>query len=113
MSPRTYSRRVAELLDYLGVATRFQAGVKMVQRGWLTGPYEAGLNRPGLPGSGDLIHDPELLQCSCEDICPRGLSNDSRSARASAAPAWSPMSSYMRRAWVSSSLAWPGVPSSR
>src|SRR5438876_12388225 len=27
MSPRTFSRRVAELLDYLGVNTRFQAGM--------------------------------------------------------------------------------------
>lgn len=34
MSPRTYSRRVAELLDYLGVATRFQAGAEIVRRGW-------------------------------------------------------------------------------
>lgn len=33
MSPRTYSRRVAELLDYLGVATRFQAGAEIVRRG--------------------------------------------------------------------------------
>lgn len=34
MSPRTYSRRVAELLDYLGVATRFQAGAEIARRGW-------------------------------------------------------------------------------
>src|SRR3954464_6083413 len=34
MSPRTFSRRVAELLDLLGVATRFQAGVVAAQLGW-------------------------------------------------------------------------------
>ncbi|MEH0970451.1 hypothetical protein V6U77_04845 [Micromonospora sp. CPCC 205546] len=28
-SPRTFSRRVGELLEYLGVETRFQAGVKL------------------------------------------------------------------------------------
>lgn len=35
MSPRTYSRRVAELLDYLGVNTRFQAGMEVALRGWV------------------------------------------------------------------------------
>ncbi|MEZ0075277.1 hypothetical protein [Planotetraspora sp. GP83] len=35
MSARTYSRRVAELLDYLGVDTRFQAGVEIVRRRWV------------------------------------------------------------------------------
>jgi hypothetical protein len=35
MSPRTYSRRVAELLDYLGVNTRFQAGMQVALRGWV------------------------------------------------------------------------------
>jgi hypothetical protein len=34
MSPRTFSRRVAELLDLLGVATRFQGGVVAAQLGW-------------------------------------------------------------------------------
>lgn len=29
VSPRTFSRRLAELLDYFGVQTRFQAGVKL------------------------------------------------------------------------------------
>jgi hypothetical protein len=32
MSPRTYSRRVAEFLDYLGVQTRFQAGVAIARK---------------------------------------------------------------------------------
>lgn len=32
---RTVRRRVAELLDELGVETRFQAGVEAVRRGWL------------------------------------------------------------------------------
>jgi len=35
MSPRTFSRRVSELLDYLGVLSRFQAGVASVNRGWV------------------------------------------------------------------------------
>jgi hypothetical protein len=35
MSPRTYSRRVAELLEYLGVNTRFQAGMEVALRGWV------------------------------------------------------------------------------
>jgi DNA-binding NarL/FixJ family response regulator len=35
MSPRTFSRRVSELLEYLGVSTRFQAGVASVDRGWV------------------------------------------------------------------------------
>jgi DNA-binding CsgD family transcriptional regulator len=35
MSPRTFSRRVAELLEYLGVSTRFQAGMEIAARGWI------------------------------------------------------------------------------
>ncbi|WP_431936029.1 hypothetical protein [Micromonospora sp. RP3T] len=35
MSPRTFSRRVAELLDHIGVESRFQAGVEAVRRGWI------------------------------------------------------------------------------
>lgn len=35
LSPRTYSRRVAELLVVLGVRTRFQAGLEAARRGWL------------------------------------------------------------------------------
>ena len=35
LSPRTYSRRVAELLRILGTTTRFQAGVEAARRGWL------------------------------------------------------------------------------
>ncbi len=35
LSPRTYSRRVAELLAILGVDNRFQAGVEAARRGWL------------------------------------------------------------------------------
>jgi DNA-binding NarL/FixJ family response regulator len=35
MSPRTFSRRVSELLEHLGVASRFQAGVASVNQGWL------------------------------------------------------------------------------
>jgi hypothetical protein len=51
MSPRTYSRRVAELLGYLGVRTRFQGGMEVALRGWVP------LIRPdaevtgGMPGS--------------------------------------------------------------
>ncbi|MFI1016474.1 BTAD domain-containing putative transcriptional regulator [Streptomyces sp. NPDC020965] len=36
LSPRTFSRRVSELLEYLGVATRFQAGAEAYNRGWIT-----------------------------------------------------------------------------
>lgn len=35
VSPRTYSRRVADVLDYLGVNTRFQAGMEVALRGWV------------------------------------------------------------------------------
>lgn len=35
MSPRTYSRRVGELLDVLGTASRFRAGVEAARRGWI------------------------------------------------------------------------------
>jgi Response regulator containing a CheY-like receiver domain and an HTH DNA-binding domain len=35
LSPRTYARRVSELLTLLGAATRFQAAVAAVRRGWL------------------------------------------------------------------------------
>ncbi len=35
LSPRTYSRRVAELLAVLGVQTRFQAGIEATRRGWI------------------------------------------------------------------------------
>lgn len=34
MSPRTFSRRVAELLVYIDVETRFQGGVEIARRGW-------------------------------------------------------------------------------
>ncbi|GAA5083135.1 DNA-binding transcriptional ArsR family regulator [Thermocatellispora tengchongensis] len=49
MSQRTFSRRVAELLDHLGATTRFQGGVEAVRRGWVEiGPgLEPGL-QPGL-----------------------------------------------------------------
>jgi DNA-binding NarL/FixJ family response regulator len=36
MSPRTFSRRVAELLAYLEVETRFQAGLEVAHR-WTVG----------------------------------------------------------------------------
>lgn len=35
MSPRTFSRRVAELLDYLDCTSRFQGGAQAVFRGWV------------------------------------------------------------------------------
>ncbi|KQS71362.1 hypothetical protein ASG41_20100 [Modestobacter sp. Leaf380] len=41
LSPRTFSRRVSELLEHLGVLSRFQAGVAAVDKGWL--------DRPGVP----------------------------------------------------------------
>lgn len=38
VSPRTFSRRVAELLDHMDVQTRFQCGVETAQRGLLQAP---------------------------------------------------------------------------
>ncbi|WP_418957144.1 DNA-binding response regulator [Streptomyces tritici] len=35
MSPRTYSRRVGELLSALGTTSRFRAGAEAARRGWL------------------------------------------------------------------------------
>jgi hypothetical protein len=35
VSPRTFSRRVAELLDYLQVQTRFQCGIQVVSLNWV------------------------------------------------------------------------------
>ncbi|GAA2123855.1 hypothetical protein [Streptomyces synnematoformans] len=37
VSPRTYSRRVAELLAHLGAESRFQGGAQAVRWGWLVG----------------------------------------------------------------------------
>lgn len=34
LSPRTYSRRVAELMDLLGARSRFEAGIAAARRGW-------------------------------------------------------------------------------
>jgi hypothetical protein len=45
MSPRTFSRRVAELLAYLEVETRFQAGMEVVQR-WMVNSGTTGPGRP-------------------------------------------------------------------
>ncbi|WP_459800585.1 helix-turn-helix domain-containing protein [Herbidospora sp. RD11066] len=35
ISARTYSRRVSELLDHMGVQSRFQAGAEANRRGWV------------------------------------------------------------------------------
>lgn len=35
LSPRTYSRRIAELVQLLGASSRFDAGVEAARRGWL------------------------------------------------------------------------------
>ncbi|WP_066370593.1 response regulator transcription factor [Herbidospora mongoliensis] len=35
ISARTYSRRVSELLDHMGVQSRFQGGVEAKRRGWV------------------------------------------------------------------------------
>lgn len=55
LSPRTFSRRVSELLEYLGVATRFQAGAEAYSRGWITiRPESSGICRQfvtRLPGA--------------------------------------------------------------
>lgn len=34
LSPRTYSRRIAELMDLLGARSRFEAGIVAARRGW-------------------------------------------------------------------------------
>lgn len=50
LSPRTFSRRVAELLDHLGVPTRFQGGLELARRGcrdyWRRPEGRPGLRRP-------------------------------------------------------------------
>lgn len=43
VSPRTFSRRVAELLEYFEVQTRFQAGVEVASRGWRAKYHHNGL----------------------------------------------------------------------
>jgi DNA-binding NarL/FixJ family response regulator len=40
ISPRTYSRRVATLLEILGANTRFQGGIEVVRLGILPVPME-------------------------------------------------------------------------
>jgi long-chain acyl-CoA synthetase len=40
VSPRTFSRRVAELFDYLHVQTRFQCGAEIARRGWVAVPSD-------------------------------------------------------------------------
>ena len=55
VSPRTFSRRVAELLEFLGATTRFQGGVEVARRGWLVvspPPRITALYRGGLSGRG-------------------------------------------------------------
>jgi len=48
ISPRTFSRRVAEFLDYLNVSTRFQGGAELVRRGCRDCPFRSDglLTRP-------------------------------------------------------------------
>jgi|SRR6185437_1839629 hypothetical protein len=50
ISPRTFSRRVAELQDYLQVETRFQCGVQVAFLNWVSCTREGGwtLAVPGL-----------------------------------------------------------------
>jgi|SRR6185437_4243666 hypothetical protein len=49
VSPRTFSRRVAELQDYLQVETRFQCGVQVAFLNWVSCTREGGwtLTVPG------------------------------------------------------------------
>lgn len=42
VSPRTFSRRVAELFDALHVETRFQLGAEVARRGWVAVPSDHG-----------------------------------------------------------------------
>lgn len=63
LSPRTYSRRVSELLEYLGVESRFQAGVEAARRGWLPHPRaasdSAGNRTVPVPRLYDVLAEPE------------------------------------------------------
>nr|BFE31569.1 hypothetical protein GCM10010200_038200 [Actinomadura rugatobispora] len=54
ISPRTFSRRVAELLEHLNAVTRFQGGVELVRRGCqnCSGCGEGRSRRAGRPSSG-------------------------------------------------------------
>ncbi|MBO0806720.1 MAG: acyl--CoA ligase [Actinobacteria bacterium] len=55
VSPRTFSRRVAELLEFLHVQTRFQCGAKAVLHGWLSAkPAGPPLPARALAGDGRL-----------------------------------------------------------
>jgi hypothetical protein len=55
MSPRTFSRRVAELLESLGVETRFQGGAEVALRGWVRQPRPAPRRNAALPhGTGEV-----------------------------------------------------------
>lgn len=45
MSPRTFSRRVSELLEHLSVQSRFQAGVASAWRGWVVPARPPGPSR--------------------------------------------------------------------
>jgi len=55
MSARTYSRRVAEMLDALDATTRFQAGVEAVRQGWITLPSHRDLRRTDAQGIGTIF----------------------------------------------------------
>jgi hypothetical protein len=46
VSERTYSRRLAELLDFFGSQTRFQIGVQVGLSGWTTGSRPADISSP-------------------------------------------------------------------
>ncbi|GAA4727207.1 hypothetical protein GCM10023263_81920 [Phytohabitans rumicis] len=60
MSPRTFNRRVAELLRYLGASTRFQGGVQAVARGLAPVPHgRAAGHQPGRGTSGGGARPPE------------------------------------------------------
>lgn len=50
ISPRTFSRRVAELLGHLGVRTRFQGGAEFALRGWDPAGCPPGDVSPRQPG---------------------------------------------------------------
>ncbi|MFJ8007424.1 helix-turn-helix domain-containing protein [Streptomyces fagopyri] len=54
ISHRTVQRRVHELLDRLGAASRFQAGVLAAGRGWWQPDHERAAARPALSGEPEL-----------------------------------------------------------
>lgn len=69
MSPRTFSRRVSELLECLGVLSRFQAGVAAVNNGWVA-PRGVRPTAPSGERTGPTTRPPGCVPtCVCGGAC--------------------------------------------